>query len=448
MAIAPEPRSMNLATVVPTTRPFTMRLVTLFLALTYGMSGHAQLGNPGFETNGGWSSTCPDWWYATDVPIYGGTRSLAMTMLSSTQPNCFHIDGIEPVVYQALSGVQNGTTVNIALMAKGLPDIPANVNSLLAFLGIGWLTAGSEVVVGSSNGQFVQDSWVALFLQHTLAGMPSNATPVLILGGNAFANANGTVLFDNVSVVVAGSGAQISPKAWLDGPYLSGQNLMRDDLRAAGLLPLSSPYGAYAPGTIAPSVLAVNGPDAVVDWMVVELYALALGAPVHLLPALLQADGDIVALDGTSPLDVPVAKGLFYVRLRHRNHLGVVSAVLTPIGPGNTVVDFRSPNTDCLVRPAPDNDLPRKTVGNTCTLWAADLNGDHLVKYTGSFNDRDNILSVVGSSTPTNPVNGYYILDVNLDGIVKYAGAANDRDFLLQTIGGIDPTVVRIEQVP
>jgi len=424
-----------------------MRPVILLMALTCGMSGHAQLGNPGFETNGGWSFTCPDWWYATDVPIYGGTSSLAMTMLSSTQPDCFHIDGIEPVAYQALNGVQNGTTVSIALMAKCLPDIPANVNSLTAVSGIGWLTSGGEVVMSSGSGQFVQDSWVALFGQHTLNGMPANATPVLVLRGAAVSNANGTVLFDNVSVVVAGTGAQISPKAWLDGPFLSGQNLMRDDLRAAGLIPLSSPYGAYAPGTIATSVLAVTGANAIVDWMVVELYALALGAPVHILPALLQADGDIVALDGTSPLDVPVAQGLYYVRLRHRNHLGVMTAALTPIGPGNTIVDFRSPGTDLLVRPAPNNDLPRKTVGNTRTLWAADLNGDHLVKYTGSFNDRDNILTIVGSSTPTNTVSGYYILDVNLDGVVKYAGAANDRDFLLQTIGGINPTAVRIEQV-
>jgi hypothetical protein len=179
--------------------------------------------------------------------------------------------------------------------------------------------------------------------------------------------------------------------------------------------------------------------------MVVELYALALGAPVHLLPALLQADGDIVALDGTSPVDVPAAQGLYFVRLRHRNHLGVVTAVLTPIGPGNTVVDFRSPNTDCLVRPAPNNDLPRKTVGGTRTLWAADLNGDHSVKYTGSFNDRDNILAAMTQVTSVVP--GYSNLDVNLDGVVKYAGAANDRDVLLQTIGGIIPTAVRTEQV-
>ncbi|MBK9764281.1 MAG: hypothetical protein IPO87_13245 [Flavobacteriales bacterium] len=81
-----------------------------------------------------------------------------------------------------------------------------------------------------------------------------------------------------MAMLIQGSGARLNAKAWLDGAYVPGANLMRDDLRAADLIPTSqpvSPIGAAttpAGGeTIAPGVLSIAGPNAIVDWVWVEL---------------------------------------------------------------------------------------------------------------------------------------------------------------------------------
>ena len=81
-------------------------------------------------------------------------------------------------------------------------------------------------------------------------------------------------------------------------------------------------------------------------------------------------------------------------------------------------------------------------------LWAGDATGNGQIKYAGSGNDRDAILTRIGGTVPTNVTNGYYPEDVNLNGQVKYAGAQNDRDPILVNIGGTVPTAVRTEQLP
>ncbi len=80
--------------------------------------------------------------------------------------------------------------------------------------------------------------------------------------------------------------------------------------------------------------------------------------------------------------------------------------------------------------------------------WMGNTVQDGQIKYTGSFNDRDPIISVIGGTAPTNVVIGYYREDSDLSGIVKYTGSGNDRDPILNNIGGVVPTNTRTEQLP
>jgi len=81
-------------------------------------------------------------------------------------------------------------------------------------------------------------------------------------------------------------------------------------------------------------------------------------------------------------------------------------------------------------------------------LPMGDVTGDKTVKYIGTTNDRDPILTAIGGSLPTAVLSGQYRReDVNMDGQVKYIGTNNDRDFILQLIGGSVPTNTRL-QVP
>ena len=94
----------------------------------------------------------------------------------------------------------------------------------------------------------------------------------------------------------------------------------------------------------------------------------------------------------------------------------------------------------------------RKSIGTQRALWAGMLGNPvgnlQRVTYTGSYNDRDPILTRVGSTSPNGAVSGYFQEDANLDGQVKYTGTNNDRDRVLTTVGSTTPNAVRAEQMP
>jgi hypothetical protein len=197
---------------------------------------------------------------------------------------------------------------------------------------------------------------------------------------------------------------------------------------------------------VAPAVLATSGHDAVVDWVLLELRAAADPATVMASrAALVQRDGDVVAVDGLSPVTIDLPPGSYHVALLHRNHLGVMSADAFTLGGTAVVVDLRDAAVATVGTDA------RRSVGGpfpALTLWSGDVNADGTVKYVGGANDRDIILSSIGGAVPTNTVSGYLPGDVTLDGVVRYVGADNDRDPILQTVGGSVPTNVRSGTLP
>jgi len=129
------------------------------------------------------------------------------------------------------------------------------------------------------------------------------------------------------------------------------------------------------------------------------------------------------------------------VAVRHRNHLGVMTAQPVDLSTSPTI-DFSA-----IPTPVYGNNA-RKTDSGMGTLRSGDVNFDGALKYTGSANDRDPILVRIGGTVPTGTAFGYFNEDVNLDGIVKYTGTENDRDPILVNIGGTVPTNVRLQQLP
>ncbi|MBK6754926.1 MAG: hypothetical protein IPG69_15425 [Flavobacteriales bacterium] len=240
-------------------------------------------------------------------------------------------------------------------------------------------------------------------------------------------------------------------KAFLEGPYVDGTGLMNDALRSAALIPSGEPYtalgfpqaGGGGGEQVVTGAFDVTGPNAIVDWVMIQLRS--AGTPSNVVAtrcALLQRDGDIVAADGISNVVLNAAAGNYHVAVRHRNHFGAMTATAISVGTLPTVIDLRSPGTATWGTNA------RKTMGPVTVLWAGNAVTDALLKYAGANNDRDPILNVVGGSTPTAVAFGYYREDINLSGVVKYAGNANDRDPILVNVGGNVPTSTRTEQLP
>ena len=144
-----------------------------------------------------------------------------------------------------------------------------------------------------------------------------------------FINDVGTIV-DHFDIVKQPSKVRLDLKVMLAGPYDAVSGLMRDDLRSSGLLPLGQPYspiythvGEGGTESVAPAVFSTTGANAIVDWVFVELRDKSNPALVlDTRAALLQRDGDVVDLDGVSPLRMTVPIGSYNVAVRHRNHLG------------------------------------------------------------------------------------------------------------------------------
>lgn len=127
----------------------------------------------------------------------------------------------------------------------------------------------------------------------------------------------------------------IAAKVYLQGP-LSGTT-MNVQLSTNGVLPNSEPYSALAftglqnaGANIASSAIAATGGDAIVDWVIIELRAGASAATATTVvarrAALLQADGDVVGENGGIAVGFEnISAGNYYIAIRHRNHLGVMT---------------------------------------------------------------------------------------------------------------------------
>ncbi len=262
--------------------------------------------------------------------------------------------------------------------------------------------------------------------------------------------ANSTMVLDGFEPFAASS-VLVRPRVFLGGPYDAGSDRMSDALRNAGLLPLNEPYtalgyqhvGGGGEGTVAP-VLAITGVNAIVDWVVVELRSASVPSQVLATrSALLQRDGDVVDVDGTSAVVFPVASGNYHVAVHHRNHLGIMSASPVAVSGTSVTVDLSNGGV-----PLFGGTAATQQVGSRRLLFAGDVNGNGQLVYAGADNDRDIILQAVGGVLATNTIAGYRNEDVNMDGIVRYTGGGNDRDIILQNIGGVVPTNVRSALLP
>jgi hypothetical protein len=287
---------------------------------------------------------------------------------------------------------------------------------------------------------------LALFLFFSISCISAQTiTFTYDIRGNMLTKSNEGHLTDTV---------QLGMKIILQGGYVSGAGLMRDSIRAKGYFPTTEPYTAlgyvYENGggeNINPSLLSVTGNNALVDWVIVEARNAHNNEDViSSRAALLQRDGDIVDLDGLSPVKVAkTCEGEYYIVVRHRNHL----SVMTGNRIGLKVGSVPNPVNLSLASTPTYGTNAQKDMGNGLrALWAGDATRDGAVRYNGAANDRVSILTAVGITTPNNIVNGYNLNDINLDGRVTYNGAANDRVVILLNVGFPTPNNVILEQLP
>lgn len=212
---------------------------------------------------------------------------------------------------------------------------------------------------------FTKCSWrnrIFLFFLLIIPGLDvsgQSLTPLVVTSSGGYLQGWGTTLSSTVGEVaittllgtenILTQGFQQPPvhpyeldiKVFLEGPALNGE--MYSYLNLAGLLPLAQPYlGSpwYYPGIESVGIIPN---DDVIDWVLIEIRETSGGAStatsdkiIMRKAALLLKDGSVVDLDGISK---PVAMLDFnddlYCVVRHRNHVGVMSASPVNQIPGN-----------------------------------------------------------------------------------------------------------------
>lgn len=240
-------------------------------------------------------------------------------------------------------------------------------------------------------------------------------------------------------------GVNLQVRAYLQGPYDTTTGLMRDSLRSKGLIPLQQPYGVSpfkytGAETLNRSLTSISlggDADALVDWLLVELRNATNPSLILAQKAVgVQADGDLMDVQtGATQLSfLNVTTGNYYVSLRHRNHLGVVTATALALGFTSSLVDFSQPNFAVVGQ---HSRMINKT---KALLWAGDINQDRQVIANGVGSDTTALIAAVLSASANIALNTSYRLvsyaatDLNLDGETLAAGPGNDINLLITNI--------------
>ncbi len=126
---------------------------------------------------------------------------------------------------------------------------------------------------------------------------------------------------DHSNVVIDAIMMYCKIKAFLQGAYITG-GTMRHSL--TNYLPMTSPYNSTEVITALPDV----SPNYIVDWVQVQLRATYNGPILQSQSCFLLEDGRVVDVSGNPNISFEYLDNLsHYVILRHRNHLGVMTAI-------------------------------------------------------------------------------------------------------------------------
>lgn len=197
-------------------------------------------------------------------------------------------------------------------------------------------------------------------------------------------------------------------KVYLQGSYTGG-GTMTTSLDSSGMIPLRQPYNVAPWNYYSGSERVYNMPADIVDWVLVELRTgTAANTTVGRRAALLKSDGSIVDLDGLSQVKFNgITPGNYYIVIRHRNHLPIMSANPISLNSTNSLLyDFSTAQTQAY-----GNNPMKDLGGGVFGMYAGDVNADGNVDYT---ND------ILNKWLPSFGFHGYYSEDINLNGDVEY----------------------------
>lgn len=379
-----------------------------------------------------------------------------------------------------------GTYTNALLSAQAKAGKSPNAHIRTeSYTSVYWPMATTGVTGGTLTGTATYPADAVSGFTGTEAdirGMSYNGTVWSLTGGNQDFAAN------TITAQTAGTSGQIAgmnrflllnTRAFLQGAYNSGTGLMSDALRSTdvtqtpgtpssnNIIPLSDPYrtATYStsfthvnnavPETAAPTVFyhQANPNDNIVDWVYLELRNTATSGNTVLQTrsALVQRDGDIVDIDGISPIYFKNNDaGNYSVGIRHRNHLGIFTDPSTftqalALAP-SSLLNLGTTATTNLMGTAGINFA---SVSSVNLLYAGNTNSNTTVRFTALNNDKDYLYNMILSGNVGNVLSNVYNQgDLNLNRAVRFTALNNDKDFLYNTVLGSNVGAVKTQSAP
>lgn len=371
-----------------------------------------------------------------------------------------------PAFLTTPAGTYTGANVGVKVLGVANPNRPPSMSD---YIGAYWpVTKTGTIGTGTVTlaGQYVDPTDVTFGSETRLSGYYFTGTDWSSVGSSldvASNRASAPITAATGELYAMDKFNLINARALLQGAYNTG-GLMFDNLRTSpSLIPNADPYRSVPYNTAFTHVansINENAPAAVfndlannnniVDWVFLQLRN---GSTVlQTRSALIQKDGDIVDVDGVSPVTFNnIASGNYTIAVRHRNHLGLST------DPASYIPSFgETKSTAALVdfSTRPDSDIfgtagtAYATTGGFNLLWAGNAFIDIITAYSGPNNDKDYILSAGLGGNASATVTGYNVSDINMNRTVTYSGPGNDKDFLLATpLSGVS-TATRTQQLP
>ena len=196
-------------------------------------------------------------------------------------------------------------------------------------------------------------------------------------------------------------------RAILAGFYNTSTLTMRNDIQNLGLLPDSQPYNVEPYNYTGTETLNTQRTD-ITDWVLLE--AREDQAPnyavVQQQAVLLTQDGQLVATDGSPNILFPtLPNGNYYLAIRHKSHLGVMTSLPLSIDPQIPI----SYDYTTSVNQAFGSEQLKPLAGNVVGLFVGDFDNNGIVN-NQDFNQWKQNSAVV---------NAYLPIDADGNGIVN-----------------------------
>ncbi len=228
-------------------------------------------------------------------------------------------------------------------------------------------------------------------------------------------HSRGELWLDDV-LVQSGERVNANITAFLEGPF--DADSMKTDLSSAGVIPLAHPFSGPPWNYTGEETIPVAGDD-FVDWVLVQLRTgTDSSTTIATRAALLMENGNIADMDGSSLLSFSgISAGNYYVVIRPRNHLAVMTANAIALSAASTEYDFSS-----AVTQAYGTGAQVEVTSGVFGLITGDANGNGQIQT----DDNNDIWEVeVGSA-------GYKRSDYNLNGQVQ---TDDKNDFWNNNVG-------------